>query len=232
MFRASTAYMFKRLLLILIVLLPVPAAAANPPVILVTGDSLSAAYGIAVEEGWVALLQQRLQSQGYPHRVVNTSVSGETTAGALARLSGELARHSPAIVLIELGANDGLRGQPVKTMRANLARMITLSRKVGARPVLFEMRIPANYGLQYAEAFHRSFGDLATAQRIPLVPFFLAPIVLDAGSFQGDGIHPTAAVQPKLLDAVWPTLEPVLGKVAAKPESAPREIREGQAGRS
>lgn len=203
--------MFKRLLLILALILPGVAAGAATPTILVTGDSLSAAYGMTVDEGWVALLQKRLQAQGYPHKVVNTSVSGETTSGALTRLPNELARHQPAFVLIELGANDGLRGQPVAGMRANLQRIVVLSRQAGALPVLFEMRIPANYGPQYTEAFRKSFAGLATTEDVPLVPFFMAGIALDKRWFQSDGIHPTAAAQPEMLEAVWPVLKPLLG---------------------
>lgn len=187
------------------------AATTSAPTILVTGDSLSAAYGMALNEGWVALLQQRLRQQGYPHRVVNTSVSGETTAGALARLPTELGRHKPTIVLIELGGNDGLRGQPVKALRDNLGKMVKLSRKAGAVPVLFEMQIPANYGVTYTEAFRKAFAEVAQAHSVRLVPFLLSDIALDESAFQSDGIHPTAAVQPKLLDAVWPTITPLLG---------------------
>lgn len=216
--RASTATstldMLKQWLLVLVLLLPVTTRAADAPVILVTGDSLSAAYGMALDQGWVALLQQRLQQQGYPHRVVNASVSGETTKGALSRLPAELKRHRPALVLIELGANDGLRGQPTKAMRENLRRMADLSRKAGAKPVLFEMRLPANYGPQYTEDFRQSFGTVAQAEKLPLVPFFMAAIALQPEWFLNDGIHPTAAAQPKLLDAVWPTLKPLLGKPA------------------
>lgn len=181
-----------------------------------TGDSLSAAYGMALDQGWVALLQRRLSEQGYPHKVVNTSVSGETTAGALARLPAELSRHKPVLVLIELGANDGLRGQSVKVMRRNLEKLVGLSRQVGAKPVLFEMRIPANYGPQYTEDFRKSFGVVAAAEKVPLAPFMLATIALDPKSFQNDGIHPTAAAQPKLLEVVWPTLKALLGKSRVK----------------
>jgi acyl-CoA thioesterase I len=211
--------MIKSLLLFLALLVSTlanPAMAATQqaprvPVLLVTGDSLSAAYGIGIEEGWVALLQKRLQQQGYPHRVVNTSVSGETTRGALARLPTELAQHRPVLVLIELGANDGLRGQSLKTMRENLSTMVRLSRKAGAKAVIFEMRLPANYGPQYTEDFRESFTDVARSHGVPLVPFFLDSIALQAGSFQSDGIHPTTAAQPGLLEAVWPTLKPLLG---------------------
>jgi acyl-CoA thioesterase I len=212
--------MIKSLLLFLVLLAPTlanPVMAASSqatqaPVILVTGDSLSAAYGIGIEEGWVALLQKRLQAQGYPHRVVNTSVSGETTRGALARLPSELSQHKPAIVLIELGANDGLRGQSLKTMRENLARMVRLSQRAGARPVLFEMMLPANYGQQYTEDFRKSFANVARANGVPLLPFLLNSIALDPEAFQSDGIHPTAASQPRLLDAIWPALKPLLDR--------------------
>lgn len=192
------------------------AANAEAPALLVTGDSLSAAYGIPLEKGWVALLQQRLREQGYPHRVVNTSISGETTAGALARLPKELAAHKPKIVLIELGANDGFRGLPLATMQANLRRMAALSKQAGAKPALFEIRIPENYGPRYTAEFRDSFGLVAKKENAPLVPFFLAEIARQPKWFLDDGIHPTAAAQPRLLDAVWPTLKPLLGKPAPR----------------
>lgn len=190
------------------------AEPVTEPTILVSGDSLSAAYGMSLEQSWVALLQRRLREQGYPHRVVNASVSGETTAGGLARLPKALQQHRPRVVLIELGANDGLRGQPLKQIRANLTKMVKLSRAAGAEPLLFEMRLPPNYGKAYADAFHRSFAELARAETVPLVPFFLSPIALQRDAFLSDGIHPTAAVQPQLLEAVWPTLKPLLGKAS------------------
>lgn len=185
-------------------------AQAQTPKILVFGDSLSAAYGIPASQGWAALLQQRLRAQGYPHAVVNASVSGETTAGGLARLPAALGQHRPAIVLLELGANDGLRGLPVKKMRENLERMVRLSRAAGARPVLFEMRIPANYGPAYGDRFTGTFGELSKSLKTPLVPFFIAGIALDPSKFLDDGLHPAAAAQPQLLDAIWPTLQPLL----------------------
>lgn len=200
----------------MVLLLPLPALAdigsepTQSPTLLVTGDSLSAAYGMTLDQGWVALLQRRLSEQGYPHKVVNTSVSGETTRGALARLPSELARHQPGIVLIELGANDGLRGLPVQTMRENLKKMIGLSKKAGARVLLFEMRIPENYGQAYTKAFSGSYKTVATQEQVTLLPFFMAPIALQPGSFQSDGIHPTAAAQPLLLEAVWPGLRALL----------------------
>lgn len=195
----------------------VAGAAAAQPTVLVFGDSLSAAYGIPLEKGWVALLQDRIRQQGYPHRVVNASVSGETTAGGLSRLPAALQKHQPALVLIELGANDALRGLPLKAMRANLSRMLQLSRKAGAKPLLFEMRMFANYGQNYADEFQRSFSQVAKQEQAALVPFFLSEIVLEPKNFQQDGLHPTQAVQPKLLDGVWPSLGPLLEKTAARP---------------
>ncbi|MBI2383739.1 MAG: arylesterase [Gammaproteobacteria bacterium] len=189
----------------------VGAAPAAGPAILVLGDSLSAGYGLDAGTGWVALLQQRLRAEGYPHRVVNASVSGETTAGGLSRLPAALDRHRPALVLIELGGNDGLRGLPVAALRENLARLVRISRQAGARPLLFEMRLPPNYGPAYGQDFAASFRQVAQAERVPLVPFFLAEFALDAEYFQDDGIHPNAAAQRPLLDAVWATLRPQLG---------------------
>lgn len=179
---------------------------------MVLGDSLSAAFGIPASEGWVTLLQQRLQARGYPQRVVNASISGETTAGGLSRLPKLLDRHRPQMVLIELGANDGLRGLPVSRMEENLRRMAELSRAAGAIPVLFEMRIPSNYGPAYSEDFRAASARAAAATGSPQVPFFLAAFALDPAAFQDDGIHPTAAAQPQMLEAVWPTVEAALKK--------------------
>ncbi len=187
-----------------------PASAAGSPRVLVFGDSLSAAYGIDKSAGWVALLQDRLKEQAFPHEVVNLSISGETTSGGLRRLPQALDRHRPELVLIELGANDGLRAQSLSAMRDNLRKMIELSQAAGSRVLLFEMRIPPNYGPRYTEAFQRSFGQLSEDTGATLVPFFLMPIAEDPGAFQDDGIHPTAQAQPRLLDTVWPLLEPLL----------------------
>lgn len=183
---------------------------AAAPTILVLGDSVSAGYGIKVEEGWVALLQQRLRRQGYGYRVVNASVSGETTTGGLTRLPRALDRHKPAIVLLELGGNDGLRGLPLATTRANLLRMIQLSQQAGARVVLVGMKIPPNYGPRYTQGFEQIFSDLAREYRLPLVPFLLDKVALTAGMMQEDGLHPTARGQPVMLDNVWPTLRGTL----------------------
>ena len=186
----------------------VPAAPA--PVILVLGDSLSAAYGIRLEQGWVALLQERLKAEGYGHRVVNASSSGETTGGALARLPRALATHRPAVVVIELGGNDGLRGLPIAEVRANFDDLIRLSREAGARVLLIGMRVPPNYGPAYTTAFHELYGELATRHRLPLVPFFLDGVALDDALMLEDGLHPNAAAQPKLLELVWPRIAPLL----------------------
>jgi acyl-CoA thioesterase I len=183
---------------------------ASVPTILVLGDSLSAAYGIPAERGWVALLQERLRARGYPHGVVNASISGETTAGGLTRLPALLDRHRPQMVLIELGGNDGLRGLPLARLGENLTRMATLSRDAGAVPVLFEMRIPSNYGPTYSEGFHATFARTAEALDVPLVPFFLSEIALDPDAFLDDGIHPSVDAQPRMLESAWPTLEAAL----------------------
>jgi len=191
-------------------LLGAPIARAEPPTVLVLGDSLSAAYGIRLEQGWVALLQDRLKSKGYGHRVVNASSSGETTGGALARLPRALERHRPAVVVIELGGNDGLRGLPIADVRANFESLIRLSRDSGASVLLIGMRIPPNYGAAYTKAFHDLFGELATKHRLPLVPFFLDGIALDDSLMLEDGLHPNAAAQPRLVEMVWPQLKPLL----------------------
>lgn len=180
--------------------------------ILVLGDSLSAGYGLPNGSGWVSLLEQRLKTQGYPHRVVNASISGDTSAGGLSRLPAALDAHKPLLVLVELGGNDGLRALPVPELRGNLDRIVALARAAGATPVLFEMQIPSNYGPAYTERFARLFGEVARDRKLPLVPFFLGAIATDPAQFQDDGIHPNSAAQPKLLDATWPTLKPLLKK--------------------
>lgn len=197
-------------------LLPATAGAASvaapptAPAILVLGDSISAGYGLDAGQGWVSLLDRKLKSQGLPHKVVNASVSGETAAGGLARLPGLLARHQPKIVLVELGGNDGLRALPVKALRTNLEQIVDLSRKAGAQPVLFEMRIPENYGPAYTQAFARTFAGVSEEREVPMVPFLLMHFAADPKFFQEDGIHPAASAQSQILDAVWPTLQPLL----------------------
>ena len=199
------------ILLLWLVLWP-GLARAEAPVILVLGDSLSAGYGIPAEQGWVSLLQRRLAERGFPHQVVNASISGDTTSGGLSRLPAALERHRPALVILELGANDGLRGQPPMAMANNLARMIELSQQAGARVLLAEMRIPPNYGPLYTQKFQATFGELAKRYDIPLIPFLLEGVAGNPALTQDDGLHPRAEAQPRVLDNVWPTLEPLLAR--------------------
>jgi acyl-CoA thioesterase-1 len=187
------------------------SAQAEAPVILVFGDSISAGYGLArVEQGWVALLQTRLKEQEYGYQVVNASVSGETTAGGLARLPRALSLHQPKIVILELGGNDGLRALPIAQMRANLVRMIDLSTAAGANVLLLGMRMPPNYGPDFTEQFRSCYSEVARDKKLPLVPFLLNDIALSPNLMQADGIHPNELGQPQLLANVWPSLKPLL----------------------
>jgi len=180
--------------------------------ILVFGDSISAGFGIRVEQGWVSLLQRKLESQGYGYRVVNASASGETTAGGLARLPRALAVQKPVIVILELGGNDGLRALPVVQMRSNLMRMVTLSNAAGAKVLLVGMRMPPNYGPVYTQQFHAVYDDVSKYFRIPLVPFLLNDVALNGNLMQADGLHPNVEGQPKLLENIWPQLAKMLTK--------------------
>ena len=189
---------------------PGGGATTNPPVILVLGDSISAAYGLPPGTGWTHLLQQRLAERGHPHRVVNASISGDTTAGGRSRLPALLERHRPAIVVIELGGNDGLRGGSLAATRENLRVMTAATKSAGAKPLLVGMKLPPNYGPAYTREFDAIFAEVAKAQRAPLVPFFFAGFGEDRDWFQPDGIHPSELAQPKLLDNVWPALERLL----------------------
>lgn len=186
------------------------ASAAQNPIILSFGDSLSAAYGLQPEQGWVALLQQRLHTEGYGYQTLNASVSGETSNGGLERLPHLLTVHHPAIVLLELGANDGLRGLPLQTVHDNLAHMITLAKGAGARVLLLGIRLPPNYGPRYGNGFADLYGQLARQYQVPLVPFLLAGVALHPDLMQADGLHPLAAGEPMVLDTVWPFLLPLL----------------------
>jgi len=199
-------------LLVLFMLIAAPVSAkAEVPVILVFGDSISAGYGLArVEQGWVALLQTRLKEQEYGYQVVNASVSGETTAGGLARLPRALTLHQPKIVILELGGNDGLRALPIAQMRANLVRMIDLSTAAGAKVLLLGMRMPPNYGPEFTEQFRQCYSDVARDKKLPLVPFLLNDTALSTNLMQADGIHPNELGQPQLLANVWPSLTPML----------------------
>jgi acyl-CoA thioesterase-1 len=199
------------LLLLLLLCLSVPAHAADRlPVIVVLGDSLSSGYGIDTQRGWVHLLDERLQAMSVQFQVVNLSISGETTRAALAVLDAALARYRPAVVIIGLGGNDGLRGISLEEMRNNLAHLVSASRAQGARVLLLGMRLPPNYGSYYAGKFHQVYQDVAEAQHVPLVPFFLAGVAEDRHLMQDDGIHPTAEAQPMLLATLWPYLKPLL----------------------
>jgi acyl-CoA thioesterase-1 len=209
-----------RLLLLAGLLMPISCLADRPPTLLVLGDSLSAAYGLAAHEGWVSLLSERLKRRGYPHLVVNASVSGETTAGGLTRLPSLLERHQPGVLVIQLGANDGLRGLHFDETRANLARLIALGRGAAARPLMIGIRLPPNYGAAYIERFQAIFPELARAQEVALVPRLLEGVAEDRRLMQADGLHPLAEAQPRILDNVWPALEPLLSP-AAEAEDGP-----------
>ena len=184
-------------------------AADKTPSLLVMGDSLSAAYGLNLDDGWVSLLARKLQAEGSRWRVINASITGETTAGGAARIDQELNLHHPQWLIIELGTNDGLRGLPALA-RDNLDRMIRAAKASGARVLLLGMRIPPSYGADYSEAFQTLYVDLAKRHDLPLLPFLLAPIATDRGYFLEDNLHPNAAAQPLLLAHVWTVLAPLL----------------------
>lgn len=178
------------------------------------GDSLSAAYGIDPQQGWVALLQQRLIEERYPHQVINASISGDTSLGGRERLQAAVSRHQPDIVILELGGNDGLRAIALNEIRANLSELIRESRRTDALVLLIGIRLPPNYGKRYTEGFHAIYQELADKFATGLVPFLLEGIAAQPGMMQTDGIHPTAAAQPRMVDNVWPYLEPLLEKTA------------------
>jgi acyl-CoA thioesterase-1 len=191
-------------------LLSALSAAAAEKSILVVGDSLSAAYGLARSQGWVALLAERLKRERLDYSVVNASISGDTTAGGRARIGELLAKNRPAVVILELGGNDGLRGLPIAQMKANLGTMIERSKKAGARVLLVGMRMPPNYGPDYTEAFDNAFADVAKRYRVELAPFILDGFGDKPEYFQADRIHPTAEVQPLILERIWRGLRPLL----------------------
>lgn len=178
--------------------------------ILVMGDSLSAAYGLQTEQGWVALMAQRLASEGYELNISNGSISGETTSGGLARLPDLLERYEPSIVLLELGANDGLRGTPLRLIEKNLNRLTDLILESGALPVIVGVQLPPNYGPRYTRAFFEIYAEIAEQRKLPLVPFLLEGVALEWSLMQSDGLHPTAEAQPLILDTVWSVLQPIL----------------------
>jgi len=187
-----------------------PAPATQAKTVLVMGDSLSAGFGIAASQSWVALTGARMAKTNPGWRVVNASISGETSAGGASRIDAELKRLHPQIVVIALGANDGLRGLPLAQTKANLDRMIQASKAAKARVLLIGMRMPPNYGRDYTTGFAANYTALAKQHDVPLVPFLLEPIMADRANFQDDNLHPVASVQPALRDHVWKTLGPML----------------------
>ena len=199
--------MLLRCVLVLVLAAPAFAPAAT---ILVFGDSLSSAYGIERGRGWATLMQQRLDEKRFNYKIVNSSISGETTAGGASRLAGALATHRPAIVIIALGANDGLRGLSLDAMRVNLETMVRSSRKSGARVLLVGMRLPPNFGPEYAEKFQQVYRDIAARERVPSVPFLLEGFAEKPEFFQPDGMHPAVPAQALVLENVWRGLAPLL----------------------
>jgi acyl-CoA thioesterase I len=188
-----------------------PAIAENPK-ILIYGDSLSAAYGIPQQQGWAALLQKKLQLEPYSYDVINASISGETTSGGASRIAATLRQTKPKIVILELGANDGLRGLPIKEMTTNLSAIIQQSKKSGAKVLLVGMRIPPNYGPQYTEAFSQTYKQLGLEHKVPVVPFMLNNIAAQPNLIQEDGLHPNVLGQPLILENIWPELQRLLTK--------------------
>lgn len=186
------------------------AQSATAGTVLIVGDSISAAFGLDTRQGWVALLQQRLSNEGYSDKVVNASISGDTSAGGQARLPALLAAHKPSLVVLELGGNDGLRGQLPAQLQQNLASMVDQSRKAGAKVVLLGMQLPPNYGQRYTKAFAQVYTDVATQKNIALVPFFLEGVGGVPELMQADGIHPAQGGQSRLLENAWPAIKPLL----------------------
>ncbi|MCH9026824.1 MAG: arylesterase [Proteobacteria bacterium] len=203
--------MIRLLTLLWLTALPIDVVHAENSTILVVGDSLSAAYGMTLEQSWVSLLQNRLRIQGYDYHVVNASITGDTTQGGRYRLQRALERFRPTIVIIELGGNDGLRGLPLEITRGNLANMVEACQEAGAIVVLAGIRIPPNYGQAYGQDFHAIYRELAEQYGLLLIPFILEHIALDPELMLADGIHPNAAAQEVLLNNVWPVLLPALG---------------------
>ena len=194
-------------------LLALVTQSASAATILILGDSLSAAYGLQIEDGWVA----RLQREHPEHQWVNASISGETTSGGLSRLPALLTAHKPDVLIIELGANDGLRGQPLNHTEANLQAIIDQGKDRSAELLLLGVRIPPNYGARYTDAFSEMYSKLATRNSIAVVPFFLEPIATDPAHFQADHLHPNARAQPLIADNVWPTLKTVIDSLPGNP---------------
>lgn len=185
-------------------------AETTKPVILVYGDSLSAAYGLSQKDGWVALLSQKLEQNKFPHKVVNASISGETTFGGATRIDNALKQHQPAIIIVELGGNDGLRGLPLTDSKSNFEKILRASTKANVKILLVGMRLPPNYGRDYTEKFHAMYAALAKQYKTELVSFMLEGVADSRENFQADNIHPTAKVQPQILDNIWQPLQALL----------------------
>ncbi len=200
----------RRLLTLVVLLISAGANGSDSPTVLIFGDSLSAGYGIDVDQSWAALLQSRLESQGYEHRVVNASISGETTEGGAARIDSALSKFSPDLIILELGGNDGLRGFPPQRMKGNLEKIITSAKASGADVVLLGIRIPPNYGTRYTEAFEAVYRDVASEFDIEWIEFFMEGVALNDDLLLDDRIHPNAAAQPILLDNAWPVISATL----------------------
>jgi acyl-CoA thioesterase I len=184
--------------------------ATDAPVIMVFGDSLSAAYGLSQKDGWVALLGKKLEQDKLNYKVVNASISGETTLGGATRINAALKQHRPAVIVVELGGNDGLRGLPLTDSKANLDKIILASKKQKAHVLLVGMQLPPNYGMEYTEKFHAMYAALAKQHKTALVPFMLEGVADSRDNFQADNIHPTAKVQPRMLENIWAPLIPLL----------------------
>lgn len=210
----------------LLVLFGPPAASDSSRTVLVLGDSLSAAHNIPAETGWVALLEQRLHQADPAWTVVNASISGETTDGGLARLPALLARHQPSIVMVELGANDALRGRGTDAIEANLDQIISLSRDAGANVALLGIEIPINYGPRYRRAFTEVYRSLAQTYALPMLPFLLEGVALRPDLMQADGLHPTAEAQARLLENVWPVFVQAAGESFTSPRRGKKYARE------
>lgn len=186
------------------------AQSATAGTVLIVGDSISAGFGLDTRYGWASLLQTRLRQEGFDDKVVNASISGDTSAGGQARLPALLAAHKPAVVVLELGGNDGLRGQPPAQLRQNLASMVDQSRQAGAKVLLLGMQLPPNYGVRYTTAFAKVYEELARDKQVALVPFFLEGVGGVPELMQADGIHPAQGAQQRLLENAWPVLKPLL----------------------
>jgi acyl-CoA thioesterase-1 len=205
----------RRILTLVLFLVAAASQATSVPTVLVFGDSLSAGYGIDIDQSWTTLLQSRLNAQGYEHRVINASISGETTEGGKTRIGAALDNFEPELVILELGGNDGLRGFPPGVMKENLREIIESTRASGAAVVLLGIRIPTNYGPRYTQAFEGVYRELAMELDVPWIEFFMDGVALNESLMQDDGIHPNAEAQPVLLDNAWPIISETLSTSAS-----------------